>query len=87
MRRHIKFSVDPEKGKDILEYLDRFPKSLRGEVIVTAIRFFLENMDSYISNKKPVDGKKRNTDGERRNTINLDGLKTIGKQFEGGKER
>jgi hypothetical protein len=75
MRRRIRFSVDPEKEKDILEYLDGFPKSFRGEVIVTAIRFFLENIDRYIS-KKPVDG-------EKRNTINLDGLRAIGKQFEG----
>ena len=74
-----------EKAKDVIEYLEGFPRVLRGEAITAAVRFLLENMDRYIS-KKPADGEKRNTDGERRNTINLDGLKAIGKQFEGGKE-
>jgi hypothetical protein len=85
MRKQLRFSVDPEKAKDVIEYLEGFPRQFRSEIIVTAIRFLLENMDRYIS-KKPVGGEKRNTDGERRNTINLDGLKAIGKQFEGGKE-
>ena len=84
-KKYYRFSFDPEKERDVIEYLEKFPRVLRGEAITAAIKFLLENMDRYIS-KKPVDGEKRNTDGERRNTINLDGLKAIGKQFEGGKE-
>jgi len=75
-KKYYRFSFDPEKEMDVIEYLEKFPRVLRGEGVIAAIRFLLENMDRYVS-KKPVDG-------ERRNTINLGGLKAIGKQFEGG---
>jgi hypothetical protein len=84
VRKQFRFTVDPEKAKDIIEYLEGFPSAFRGEVIEIAVRFLLENMERYVS-KGSVSSVNKGS-GERKNTINLDGLKAIGKQFEGGKE-
>ena len=52
MKEYFRFSADSEKDRDVIKYLKGLPKVFRGEVIVAAMRFLLENMDQYIS-KRP----------------------------------
>jgi hypothetical protein len=55
-KKYYRFSVDPEKKGDVIEYLEGFPRILRSEGVTAAIRFLLENMDWYIS-KNLLKGK------------------------------
>ena len=55
-KKYYRFSVDPEKEGDVIEYLEGFSRPFRGEIVVTAVRFLLENMDWYIS-KNLLKGK------------------------------
>jgi len=44
MRETFRFSVDTEKEKDILEFLESFPKVLRGGVIKESIKLLMKNL-------------------------------------------
>ena len=85
--KHFRFSANIEEDGDIIKYLEGFPKPLRGKIVTISLRYFLENMRDYAFSKAPDSNPpKKERSEERRNTINLDGLRAIGKQFEGGKE-
>jgi hypothetical protein len=52
MKEYFRFSADSEKDRDVINYLKGLPKVFRGEAIIAAVRFLLENMGQYIS-KRP----------------------------------
>jgi hypothetical protein len=65
MKKYYRLSFDPEKEKDVIEYLEEIPRILRSEGVTAAIRFLLENMDSYTSNTKPGIAKRTRKDPQR----------------------
>lgn len=65
---HYKLPIDDEVDKDIVDWINSFPRNKKGEMVRHAIRYYMSELDEGETIKFPSSPSKRVVDKPRENS-------------------